>query len=198
MEWVNGGYYNANGYVKTIDGAGEIPDTPDPNPGETMSWRVYYNDTNWGSATVYTYVWDAGDNNKEYLGSWPGKAMTKNSDGLWEMTFTTTKMLTSPMIIFNNGQGGGGANQTADLALINNGVYGYEGFRYTGVSSIANVDMKIYTSNGVLYIISPIATDLHIVRADGISIAKTIHEGLNTIDDLSRGFYIIGRKKVVL
>ena len=80
------------------------------------------------------------------------------------------------MIIFNNGQGGGGANQTADLALINNGVYGYEGFRYTGVSSIATVDMKIYTSNGVLYIISPIATDLHIVRADGISIAKTIQK----------------------
>ena len=27
--WVNGRYYNANGYVKTIDGAGEIPDNPD-------------------------------------------------------------------------------------------------------------------------------------------------------------------------
>ena len=28
MTWVNGGYYNANGYVKTIEGAGEIPDEP--------------------------------------------------------------------------------------------------------------------------------------------------------------------------
>ncbi len=198
MEWVNGGYYNASGYVKTIEGAGEIPDIPEPNPGESTTWRVYYNDTNWGTATVYTYVWDAGDNNKEYLGSWPGKAMNKNSEGMWEMTFTTDKMLSSPMVIFNNGQGGGGANQTADLALINNGVYGYEGFRYTGIESIENIDMKVYTSDGVLYVISPVATNLFIVRIDGISIVQTIDEGLNVIDNLPRGCYIINRVRVIL
>lgn len=122
LTWVNGGYYNANGYVKTIEGAGEIPDTPE-NPAETTIWKFYYNDSNWGTSTVYAYVWDAGNSNKSYLGSWPGSAMTYNSEiGMWESTFSTSDTLVNPMVIFNNGNGGDG-NQTIDLALINNSIY---------------------------------------------------------------------------
>lgn len=122
LTWVNGGYYNANGYVKTIEGAGEIPDTPE-NPAETTIWKFYYNDSNWGTSTVYAYVWDAGNSNKTYLGSWPGSAMTYNSEiGMWESTFSTSDTLVNPMVIFNNGNGGDG-NQTIDLALINNSIY---------------------------------------------------------------------------
>lgn len=122
LTWVNGGYYNANGYVKTIEGAGEIPDTPE-NPAETTIWKFYYNDSNWGTSTVYAYVWDAGNSNKSYLGSWPGSAMTYNSEiGMWESTFSTSDTLVNPMVIFNNGNGGNN-NQTIDLALINNSIY---------------------------------------------------------------------------
>ena len=88
--------------------------------------KFFYDDTNWGSSTVYSYVWDAGNTNKQYLGSWPGKMMTKNSEGMWEISFTTTDNLVSPMVIFNNGQGGG-TNQTADLSLINYGIYKFNG-----------------------------------------------------------------------
>ena len=105
--WVNGGYYNANGYVKTIEGAGEIPETPEddePIGGENV-WKFFYNDTNWGSSTVYAYVWDAGNSNKQYLGAWPGTTMAKNAEGMWEISFTTTDNLVTPMVIFNNGQG---------------------------------------------------------------------------------------------
>ena len=137
LAWVNGGYYNANGYVKTIDGAGEIPDTPgiDEPTGEENVWTAYYRGTNWGSSTVYTYVWDAGNSNKQYLGGWPGTKMTKNAEGMWEISFTTTDNLISPMIIFNNGQGGG-ANQTADLTLVNNGIYEYDGCKGVGIERI--------------------------------------------------------------
>ena len=129
LTWVNGGYYNANGYVKTIEGAGEIPETPEddePIGGENV-WKFFYNDTNWGSSTVYAYVWDAGNANKQYLGAWPGTTMTKNAEGVWKISFTTTDNLITPMVIFNNGQGGG-SNQTADLSLVNYGIYKYDGF----------------------------------------------------------------------
>ena len=142
LTWVNGGYYNANGYVKTIDGAGEIPDNPETpdNPSDKplsdeYVWTAYYRGTNWGNSTVYSYVWDAGNSNKQYLGSWPGTKMTKNADGLWEISFTTTDNLVSPMIIFNNGQGGG-SNQTADLKLVNNGIYEYDGCKGVGVENV--------------------------------------------------------------
>ena len=200
MTWKNGGYYNAGGYVKTIEGAGEIPDNPDQpdTPDDGQQWTAYYNDTNWGNSTVYAYVWDAGDNNRQYLGSWPGKAMTRNSEGLWYITFTAEKSLVSPMIIFNNGQGGGGSNQTGDLVFINNGVYNYNGYQYTGVECIESSNMTIYAAAGVLYVISPIATTMKIVRADGVVMYVSVQEGVNAIDHLERGFYIVERHKVIL
>ena len=146
LTWVNGGYYNANGYVKTIDGAGEIPDNPETpdNPSDAPSgdeyvWTAYYRGTNWGTSTVYTYVWDAGNSNKQYLGAWPGTKMTQNADGMWEMSFTTTDKLVSPMIIFNNGQSGG-SNQTADLVFVNNGIYEYDGCKGVGVENVVMGD----------------------------------------------------------
>ena len=153
LTWVNGGYYNANGYVKTISGAGEIPDTP-ITPGEDVTWKFYYNDTNWGNSTVYTYVWDAGNGNKTYLGSWPGSAMTYNSNiGMWEMSFTTTDTLVSPMVIFNNGNGGNN-NQTGDLTLVNNSVYKFNGRTHetVGIETVMSPDntpIEYYNLQGV-------------------------------------------------
>ena len=197
MTWCNGGYYNANGYVKTIDGAGEIPEDNPVVPDNTEKWTAYYKDTNWGNSTVYAYVWDSGDSNREYLGSWPGKAMTRNNEGMWYISLTPGKALVSPMIIFNNGQGGNG-NQTADLVFFNNGVYNYNGYLYTGVEGAKIDDMTIYTSGGVLYVVSPTSREVKLVRADGVVIYKIVHEGTNAISDLARGFYIVENRKVIL
>lgn len=153
MAWINGGYYNANGYVKTIEGAGEIPDTP-IKPGESTTWKFYYNDTNWGNSTIYTYVWDAGNGNKTYLGGWSGQAMTYNGElGMWEKSFTTTDSLVAPMVIFNNGNGGNG-NQTADLTLINNGIYNFNGKtgEISGIDSVVSSEdnpIEYYNMQGV-------------------------------------------------
>lgn len=175
--WVNGGYYNANGYVKTIEGAGEIPENPEddePVVGEN-EWRFYYNDTNWGSSTVYAYVWDAGNANKQYLGAWPGTTMTKNAEGMWEMSFTTTDNLVTPMVIFNNGQGGG-SNQTADLSLVNYGIYMFNGFTgQTGVEGVSGQDafeVARYDIYGRLLQVP--AKGLNIVKYSDGSIKKVI------------------------
>lgn len=177
LTWVNGGYYNANGYVKTIEGAGEIPENPEddePVVGEN-EWRFYYNDTNWGSSTVYAYVWDAGNSNKQYLGAWPGTTMTKNAEGMWEMSFTTTDNLVTPMVIFNNGQGGG-SNQTADLSLVNYGIYMFNGFTgQTGVEGVSGQDafeVARYDIYGRLLQVP--AKGLNIVKYSDGSIKKVI------------------------
>ena len=175
--WVNGGYYNANGYVKTIEGAGEIPENPeDDEPvGGENEWRFYYNDTNWGSSTVYAYVWDAGNSNKQYLGAWPGTTMTKNAEGMWEISFTTTDNLVTPMVIFNNGQGGG-SNQTADLSLVNYGIYKFNGFTgQTGVEGVSGQDafeVARYDIYGRLLQVP--AKGLNIVKYSDGSIKKVI------------------------
>ena len=175
--WVNGGYYNANGYVKTIEGAGEIPENPeDDEPvGGENEWRFYYNDTNWGSSTVYAYVWDAGNSNKQYLGAWPGTTMTKNAEGMWEISFTTTDNLVTPMVIFNNGQGGG-SNQTADLSLVNYGIYKFNGFTgQTGVEGVNGQDafeVARYDIYGRLLQVP--AKGLNIVKYSDGSIKKVI------------------------
>ena len=95
------------------------------------------------------------------------------------------------MVIFNNGQGGG-TNQTADLELKNNGIYNYNGWEASGIESIlGEQSLKIFTSNGILIIESPITTQVAITRADGASRIIPINPGWNYIDNLLHGFYIV-------
>ena len=82
---------------------------------EEYTWTFYYIG---GKTNVKTWVWDKGNNNKNYTGGvWPGQAMTDNN-GTWEFTFTTTDVLIEPMVIFSGDQG-----QTGDLVLQNGAYY---------------------------------------------------------------------------
>jgi hypothetical protein len=152
--WVNGGYYNANGYVKTIPGAGEIedPETPD-TPTTSGPYTAYFDNSTSNWPKVCAYVWDAGNGNKEMLGSWPGSAITFDSEsGYYKVTVSET--MTTPMIIFNNGSG----TQTADLSWINNGCYNANGYIKTimpedsGIENIFpddNSPIEYYNMQGI-------------------------------------------------
>ena len=154
--WVNGGYYNANGYVKTIPGAGEIedPETPDtPDAPSSDGYTAYFDNSSSNWSKVYAYSWDAGNGNKEMLGSWPGSAITFDSEsGYYKVTVSET--MTTPMIIFNNGSG----TQTADLSWINNGCYNANGYIKTimpedsGIENIFpddNSPIEYYNMQGI-------------------------------------------------
>ena len=154
--WVNGGYYNANGYVKTIPGAGEIedPETPDtPDAPSSDGYTAYFDNSSSNWSKVYAYSWDAGNGNKEMLGSWPGSAITFDSEsGYYKVTVSET--MTTPMIIFNNGSG----TQTADFSWINNGCYNANGYIKTIMpedSRIENIflddnsPIKYYNMQGI-------------------------------------------------
>lgn len=82
---------------------------------EEYTWTFYYI----GSKTnVKAWVWDKGNNDKNYTGGvWPGQDMTDNN-GTWEFTFTTTDVLVEPMVIFSGDDG-----QTDDLVLENGAYY---------------------------------------------------------------------------
>lgn len=188
LKWINNGIYAISGYTgKTID------ENPGGNnePKPQNKWVFYYNDTNWGNATVIAYVWDAGNGNKTYLGNWPGSSMTMNSNGMWEMSFTTTDNLTTPMVIFNNGESNG-TNQTADFALKNYGVYTFNGWKESGISDIATSNaLNISTQNGEIIINSDYDTTMSIIRADGMTKTVAIACGTTHIDNLPKGFYIV-------
>jgi glycosidase len=199
--WVNGGYYNANGYVKTIEGAGEIPDNNDnnnQNPVTETQWHFYYNDTNFGS-NVYAYFWDAGNGNKKYLGEWPGTQMEVDNSGVakYHITFTTTDDIKTPMIIFNNGNGGNG-NQTADLTAVNYGIYNQNGLSATGITStLYDSALSVRTAGRQIIVSAPHKAVISIVGVDGTSRLVTLHAGVNRFD-VAPGFYIVNRVKVMI
>ena len=195
LTWINNGVYTSAGYAGLFGEYQGGNDEGNDDEKTENKWIFYYNDTNWGNSTVYAYAWDAGNGDKTYLGSWPGTTMAKNADGMWEISFTTTDNLVTPMVIFNNGQGGS-SNQTADLVLKNNGIYNFNGWEAAGVEDAFETQaLKVYASNGVLTIISPIDTQVTITRADGISKVINLNAGANYIDNLPRGFYIVSTQE---
>ena len=195
LAWIKKGVYTSAGYAGLFGEYQGGNDEGNDDEKTENKWIFYYNDTNWGNSTVYAYAWDAGNGDKTYLGSWPGTTMAKNADDMWEISFTTTDNLVTPMVIFNNGQGGS-SNQTADLVLKNNGIYNFNGWEAAGVEDAFEAQaLKVHTSNGVLTIISPVDTQVTITRADGISKVINLNAGANYIDNLPRGFYIVTTQK---
>ena len=190
LTWVNNGIYTISGY--TGNTIGENTGGGAEEDKTEYEWKFYYNDTNWGDTTVMAYVWDAGNGNKTYLGGWPGSPMTKNSEGLWEMSFKTTDNLVTPMVIFNNGQGGG-SNQTADLELKNNSVYSFNGWISSGIEDVSiDNSISVSVSNGEdLVIESETESVVAIISADGVSKMIKIQGGKNYISNLPQGFYIV-------
>ncbi|HLN94375.1 MAG TPA: starch-binding protein, partial [Flavobacterium sp.] len=68
-----------------------------------------------GWPTPKIYYWDVQPSNALPSVTWPGVAMTAATGGWYSFTFTG---VTSVNLIFNNGNGGVGVNQTADITGI--------------------------------------------------------------------------------
>ena len=69
----------------------------------------------------------------------------------------------------------------------------------TGIENVSGSQaVKIYSSNGVLIIESDTDTKVTITRADGTSKVVFVDAGINHIDNLPKGFYIVNSTKIVL
>ena len=210
FSWINGGYYNAGGYVKTIEGAGEIvtpPTPPDPTPA-TGEYSVFFLVGNSGWNTPHVYIWDG---STKYAGEWPGTAMTlvtdnsglkyngaplSASDVVYRYDFTP-KDPVDLKVIFNNGPN---SSQTADLALVEHGMYTADGQSkvITSVASVASDDeISVEVINGKAVVTAPRATTVAAAGVEGRVRFFSVSAGRTTLD-LPAGFYIIAGRKVLL
>lgn len=200
FKFVNGGYYTSSGYVKTIEGAGEIPDDPNPPVNEGGEYVAYFDNSasNWGS--VNAWVWDAADGNKNYSGgNWPGNALALDpTTGYHKFSCTVTNSQPNMMIIFSNNK----ASKSADMKFENYGIYNASGFtgKYlipSAVTEAANDQLNVYVYNHELIVETSEITNMNVTRLDGVTFPVQLHMGRNVIE-LPRGMYIIAGKKVVL
>lgn len=151
FKFVNGGYYNSKGYVKTIEGAGEIIDVPTPPQPTPDVFTVYFDnsESNWDEVAVY--MWD---DNGQYVGAWPGTKLTEtatvNGKTYLSYTYTPTAAMVNPMIIFNNNNKGA---QTKDLTLVPGGIYTASGLKeVAGINAPAvaePAETVIYNLQGI-------------------------------------------------
>lgn len=196
--FVNGGYYTASGYLKTIEGAGEIEDDPIV-PGVETTYTYYFDNSESNWSNVYAYFWDdTNAGSTTMFGGWPGKQLS--SDGAYYVaSFTSDKIFVKPMIIFNAGNG---QPQTADMEAVNHGIYKKSGFveiHATGVESISTSEnLKVYTVGHSLVIETPAAGCVNVATLDGRSKLLNLAEGVNVFVDYAPGFYIVGNKKIIV
>lgn len=194
LSFTNGGYYNAGGLVKTITPNGTNPNPPTPNDD---IWTLYYTGS-WNP--VNCYFWDDKDK-KEYLGVWPGTAMTYVGDR-WQITFKPATKITSPMVIFNTVIDNN-KQQTNDLVAQNGGIYGDNG-EFIGVEvslpamSTVTQPYTFKVEGGVLTIYGNEYTTAPLYTLDGRVIMLDVRPGINTYNTLPRGFYILSHTKIRL
>lgn len=163
----------------------------------TTGYTIYFkNSQNWSN--VYAYIY-GGEGGNDFVGPWPGKEMDYDAaTGYKKLYIDTDKDLTTSNVIFTNNQG---AQTGDDVKIVNFGVYDMNGFtgETVGVGNVMlDPGYKIFASDGVLYIVSPIEANINIYSLSGTPRTVRVHEGLNSIDDLPKGFYIVNRTKVIL
>lgn len=107
-----------------------------PTNLEGKIFAYFEKPANW-SSPVYVWVWNTGQDGKDYLGtSWPGVPAVKqgvvaNGNELW---LWMAEQTTAPdNIIFSHG-----SSQTKDLTFVNGGYYTNEGYQST-VTGIRNI-----------------------------------------------------------
>lgn len=149
LKWVNGGYYTANGYQKTIEGAGDIPDDP-IIPVDPTTYTAYFDNSSDNWNPIYAWVWDANNGNKNYTGgTWPGQKLEIDPEsGFYKFTCTVTDANPKMMIIFSKG-----ANQaqTANFDFVHNGIYQSTGKTGEYVGAIGSVAAESDSAAPVYY-----------------------------------------------
>lgn len=185
-------YSNAAGWRDFL----KIRDDLTQRENSESAQKVYFmnNDkSNW--TDVYVFAWDSDNTMSLY---WPGEKMLEYEDGgsfMWVYVFDVMP----DYVIFNNL-----SQQTSDFMFVNNGIYSQSGF--LGVMSSSSLDdmadmshqLDITVAEGKIVITSNYEMSLPLVNILGQTKMVNIKQGVNEIDNLASGVYIIGNKKVLL
>ncbi len=161
-------------------------------------------------SSVHVYIWHTSTGKTiQVCGGWPGKKMTSLGNKKYKYILPTEAGAPddSWMVIFNSG------GQTADLKFTVNGYYtgtnkGDVALDHVvtlhcddvpgeGLDDVAASDLIIYSYQSVLLINSPIIQPIIIRTIDGKQVRHLdAIIGVNVIDDLPMGVYLVNGKKV--
>ncbi|MCX4184869.1 alpha-amylase [Bacillus amyloliquefaciens] len=86
----------------------------------------YQNPDHWGQVNAYIYKHDGG-RAIELTGSWPGKAMTKNANGMYTLTLPANTDTANAKVIFNNGSAQVPGQNQHGFDYVQNGLYNNSG-----------------------------------------------------------------------
>lgn len=95
----------------------------DPASAKTIG---YQNPNHWNQVNAYIYKHDGG-RAIELTGSWPGKPMTKNADGIYTLTLPADMDTTNAKVIFNNGSAQVPGQNQPGFDYVQNGLYNDSG-----------------------------------------------------------------------
>lgn len=170
------------------------------SPG-VQEFHVIYQDEAHSWAQPRAFAWAPG---VVHLGNWPGTPMTPVIYGgrpAWEIRFS--HVIAPTQIIFDSGKSGS-SQQTSDLEFRNNSVYGFSGIAgliddESGVATSNVADgVSVAVKGGRLVINSVENKEIMIYSSGGRSLRLRIHEGVNEIQGLSPGVYIVEGQKVII
>lgn len=146
----------------------EDPDTPavdDKIYFATAEYNVYLDADAAGWTAANAYIWDAGRDNVQVAGAWPGAAMTEvifEGKNYFKYSFDSADALVTPMVIFN-----GGGSQTKDLEFHNNGIYTLDGYTSADIDPADVPKKPLGGVESVSAGSAAFAVDGLTVRADG-------------------------------
>lgn len=197
-------YDGGTGYkVITDPGSPDDSSNGDGNGDNSSSdgkWHIFFhNNSNWDKVYIYVYGGTAGD---DYLGKWPGKEMTEKVDDngrqLHYYCINDDRDITDSNVIFHNNSG----IQTGDGVMIRNrGIYNSNGdTQTTGIDNLVETEnsLKVGAANGVIYVEAPQDMEIVIVRLDGSYHRMQVKAGVNVIEGLPHGLYIVNGVKVLI
>lgn len=155
------------------------------------------NADNYDWSDIRVYSWGYGFNDGVV---WPGEQMTQyvlEDKIIWSHTFKGNPT----HIIFNNG-----VYHTDEFEFVANGLYTQNG--YVGTMDLSSTPdvldnsieeiISIEVSGKNLIIICSETAEVDITSLNGVSYKRCLSQGLNVIENLSKGFYIINGKKVII
>jgi len=172
----------------------------------------FHKPNDWGT-TVNIYAYDKSSGSTvEILGGWSGKPMTNLGNNYYKYIFSQTIAPTWQILFNSSGVQIPGGSQPGWFA-VNGAIYQYSSSESTAIERILSEsdcttsanpnpsadEMKIFVTNGNLYIESNVAKNVDIFLIDGRLVRiVNLHSGINVVCNLQRGVYIVAGKKVVI
>lgn len=164
------------------------------NTGITVYFKPDTNAAGWNGVTPKVYYWNVVGGSIPAT-SWPGVNMLPHENGWYKYTFPN---VTSLNVIFNNGNGGVGTNQTSDITNVTTDIW-YQWGVGLNDNSVVNYDLKLYPNptSGKINIQSDLQWEQFSLYDMG---GRLLHQGkiMNNaieINHFENGIYLIELQK---